>query len=72
MVITESSLSDPINDVKDLLITVAYTAIVDKVVEVLGNYPCYAQNFATKLKASQSNIINQRSLCLQKVIKAIE
>jgi hypothetical protein len=69
MVITEPSLSDSVNDVKDLLIIEPYDSIVTKVVDVLGHYDQNFKAFMATLKANQSNIINQRSLCLRKVVQ---
>lgn len=61
LIVSESSLSDDLLDVKDLIIFEQYNLLVDKVKEIVKNYDEYYLKFIDKLKSTKREIINQRS-----------
>lgn len=61
IIITESSASDDLLDIKDLLIIQEYDKLVDTVIQTLNSYDDNKLKLAEKLEASKTHIIDTRS-----------
>lgn len=60
IVVTEDNDNDNILDVKDLLISVKYNDLVDKIIDIVHNYDRYYSIYRDKLESQKDIIIGNR------------
>jgi hypothetical protein len=64
LVVSESSLSDPLLDCKDLVIIEPYLEMADKITQIIANYDHYYSQYMGRLLIKKKQIIGDRRKCL--------
>lgn len=69
LIITENSICDDLNDMKNLLIITEYDNIVDTVIEVINNYDKYYDNIIKNYESEINTIVTNRNNLSESFIK---
>jgi hypothetical protein len=64
LVVSETSLSDDLMDTQEMIISVPYNELVDKVYEVVTHYLQFYERYLTKLSEKRSLAIQKRRQCV--------
>ena len=72
MVISETSLSDDMLDIKDLILFEDYDKIVEYTINIINNYNVYYSTYIAKLNKIKDDVKKERGQYLKDFIEQIQ